>query len=248
MVAARAARFDGDARHAAHGVVQAQQILVVQLLARQHGDGLGNLAQALPALADADRLRHIRLRQLGISRRLLARADGDFRQSRHLARGGGRRTDDDAVAVDGSGQAAAGQQALQAVGHAQRAADGGRRLASHQFGCEQQLQIGLPRQFIQRLSQRLGGDGQLDGGRRLRLCLGDAAQGQHGGQGEGSGYQIEAGGPHVAFLQVNLVSINLVDAAVRQILTCECELFSFILQAAASQGLAPALLPPCGSR
>ncbi|MNQ32712.1 hypothetical protein D3C85_461240 [compost metagenome] len=66
VVAARAAGLDGDARHAAHGVVQAQQILVVQLLARQHGDGLGNLAQALPALADAHRLRRIRLGQLAV--------------------------------------------------------------------------------------------------------------------------------------------------------------------------------------
>jgi hypothetical protein len=112
----------------------------------------------------------------------------DRRQGRCACRAsrGRRGLDDRGVALHGGAQAGAGQQPVQRLARREAARDGRRGLARHQALLHHQLDARLPRPVVQRLGQRLRGDGDLLG-RALALGLGQqrrARQGERNGQGQ----------------------------------------------------------------
>ncbi|MNV37269.1 hypothetical protein D3C71_1287820 [compost metagenome] len=183
MVAADAAGLDGDAGHRAHGVVQIHQVLVVQQLARHHGDRLRDLTQALHALAYRDGGRRIGTRAFG--RGQVPARDRHRRQRRRIRaaiRGG--RPHNEAGAAGHRDQPAAGQQPVQRGLRRQLAGHGGRLQTGDGAGAEQDLHLGLSAQANQRIGH--AARGQLKGKRGGALRMGrtgrdgSARQGSHG--------------------------------------------------------------------
>jgi hypothetical protein len=92
-------------------------------------------------------------------------------------------------------QPAAAQQPLHGGGRAQAPFHGRGAAALDQFGRGQQLQAGLAGQLGQRLVQRLGGDVEINAGRRRRAALGQGVGGElQGQQHDGRRNRMVAGG------------------------------------------------------
>jgi len=125
-----------------------------------------------------------------------AAGDGDGGQGGHAA--GRGRPHHGRAGLDLRRQPAAGQQPVQGLLGRHPARHGGRAAAGDLAGLHHQLDAGLARPFVQRLGERLGGDGDgLRLGRRRGLGLGvgrAGGKGQRHGQGQRGG--VEAGQGH----------------------------------------------------
>lgn len=175
------------------GVFQIGDALLVQLLAREHADGLRNVLERLVALVEADRACSERVRSLGgrAARRL--RGGGDRRQRRFRRSGVCRRGAAQREGAPGAArhlEARAGQQVRETVAHAEAAIEATRGLALHQGRRHGDAHARGGREVAQCFAERAGRDavdplclrGHDGGGSGLRRCAGRSeAHGQHGG-------------------------------------------------------------------
>ncbi len=188
VLAALRALLQRHAGGAGQRVVDGGQHLLVEQLAGDHADRLGNVLQRLFALAHRDRAGRVGAAAFGGGAAQLFRR---HRHRRHRLRRGivaRHRADRYHRAVDVGRQAAAGQQHLQRIARRHAAGHCRRGLAGHQRRLHHQFEPGLARQRVERPCQRLGTDVDVNGNRGLGV-----SSGRNECEGDGRGKRDEVG-------------------------------------------------------